>query len=569
MNFFKRLSPFYIPPATAKAGGLAILRERLLQSMLLSVSVLGILLMIGSANVVFLEPLYTLPAIYIYIPIYIITLITTLSRHLPYNFRATVLVHIVLILAIFELFENGYLGEVRIFLLGYVALTSVLLYLHNTIMAIIVSALMITCLGIYGANNPTPPIATLANLQKGTDWITSTFSFLGLAGIISGSIITIINGLNTNLKRQAELSHSLETERNVLEERVHERTRNMARRMVQLRTSAEISGTISAMSDPEGFFQQVVDLIKERFDLYYVGIFLLDSNRQYAVLRAGTGEPGKKMLAAGHQLVVGGTSMIGWSIANRKARIALDVGTEAVRFSNPNLPLTRSELALPIIAHDHVMGAVTIQSEQPNAFDENDISVLQSIADSLAIALENDQLFRETRQRLQEIRALNRDYLQRAWTETLDTYGELSYEYESPNTIEDRREANSVQVPLLLRDAVIGEVTLEINRSDLTDEEKAFVENITTQTAIALENARLLYETERRALQEQKLNELATRFSRALNIEEILRAAAQELGQLPAVAEVSVQLNPNVAPGKVPPNPSSFVGSGNGKERAG
>jgi GAF domain-containing protein len=568
MNLFKRLSPFYIPPATAKAGGLAILRERLLQTMLISVSILGTLLIIGSADVKFLEPLYSLPAIYIYIPIYIIILATTFSRNLPYNFRAAVLVHVVLILAIFELFENGYLGEVRLFLLGYVALTAVLLYVPNTIAAVVVSVLMLICLSIYGTNNPNPPIASLANLPKGTNWITSTFSFLGLAGLLSGSIVAIINGLNANLDRQAELSHSLETERNMLEERVHERTRSMARRMVQLRTSAEISGTISAMSDPEGFFQQVVELIKERFDLYYVGIFLLDSNRQYAVLRAGTGEPGKKMLAAGHQLPVGGTSMIGWCVANRKARIALDVGTEAVRFSNPNLPLTRSELALPIIAHDHVMGALTIQSEQPNAFDENDISVLQSIADSLAIALENDQLFRETRQRLEEIRALNRDYLQRAWTQTLDTYGELSYEYESPNTIEDRGQVNSVQVPLLLRDAVIGEVSLDIDRSDLTDEERAFIENITTQTAIALENARLLYETERRALQEQKLNELASRFSRALNIEEILRAAAQELGQLPAVAEVSVQLNPNTASGKVPPNPSSFVSGGNGKERA-
>ncbi len=569
MNFFKQLSPFYIPPATAKEGGLAILRERILQFMLIGVSILGILLIIGSANVVFLEPLYRLPAIYIYVPVYILTLITTLFRHIPYKLRAVVMVNIVFVLAIFELFDSGQLAEIRMFLLGYVALSAVLLTARDAVAAIIISALMVTGLGLYAVNNPNPPIASLANLIRGSSWITNTFSFIGLASVITGSIAMIIDGLDRNLKHQAELSRSLQSERDLLEERVDERTRAMARRLVQLRTSAEITGAISSMSDPEEFLQHFVDLIKERFDLYYVGIFLVDSNRQYAVLRAGTGEAGKRMLAAGHQLAVGSSSMIGWSIANRQARIALDVGAEAVRFSNPHLPLTRSELALPIIAHDHVLGAFTIQSELPEAFDENDISMLKSIADSLSIALENDQLFRETRQRLDEIRSLNREYLQRAWTESLETYGELAYEYESPTTAKEFEQAKSVQVPLLLRDTVIGEITLDIDRDSLTEEEKTFVENVTTQTAIALENARLLNETERRAVQEQKLNELATRFSRALNIEDILRAAAQELGQLPAVAEVSVQLNPNAPAAKGSANITGLTGgsSGNGKER--
>jgi GAF domain-containing protein len=274
------------------------------------------------------------------------------------------------------------------------------------------------------------------------------------------------------------------------------------------------------------------------------------------------------MLSEGHQLAVGGSSMIGWSIANRNSRIALDVGTEAVRFNNPNLPLTRSELALPIIAHDHVLGAMTIQSDQSNAFDESDISILQGIADSLAIALENDRLYHETRQRLDEIRTLNREYLQRAWAETLETYGELSYDYEAPNLFDNRKRGKEIQVPLLLRDEVIGEITLELDQASLSEDQKVFVENVTTQTAIALENARLLHETERRANQEQKLNELAARFSRALNIEEILRAAAQELGQLPAVSEVSVQLNPMSSPVRPNTGQTGFLGGGNGKERA-
>src|SRR5512139_1933099 len=107
MNFFRRISPFYIPPSTAQRGGLSILRERILQSMLIALTAFGMLLIIGSADVIYFEPLFHLPAIYLYIPVYSITLAITLARHLPYNLRAFALVHIIFILAAFELFENG------------------------------------------------------------------------------------------------------------------------------------------------------------------------------------------------------------------------------------------------------------------------------------------------------------------------------------------------------------------------------------------------------------------------------------------------------------------------------
>jgi GAF domain-containing protein len=123
-----------------------------------------------------------------------------------------------------------------------------------------------------------------------------------------------------------------------------------------------------------------------------------------------------------------------------------------------------------------------------------------------------------------------------------------------------------VEVPLILREEIIGTLTLEMDRDGLTADEQAFIENVNTQTAIALENARLLHETERRAAQEQRLNELAARFSRAQTIDEILRAAVQELGQLPAVAQVSVQLNPDTPMAHRSAAPGHSAGW-NGKER--
>ncbi|HIP88232.1 MAG TPA: GAF domain-containing protein, partial [Anaerolineales bacterium] len=178
------------------------------------------------------------------------------------------------------------------------------------------------------------------------------------------------------------------------------------RRAIQLQTAAEITRDATGILDVGQLISRAVELIRERFDLYYVGLFLVDGSGEWAVLRAGTGEAGRRMLAAGHRLKVNGESMIGWCIAHSEARIALDVGKEAVRFDNPLLPETRSEIALPLISRGRVIGAMTIQSAQPATFTEEDISVLQTMAGQLANAIENARLHENLRRHLMELSVL-------------------------------------------------------------------------------------------------------------------------------------------------------------------
>ncbi len=173
-------------------------------------------------------------------------------------------------------------------------------------------------------------------------------------------------------------------------------------RTAQLRASAEVGRAISTILDPQELLQRLVDLICERFGFYYAGVFLLDRDRRFAVLRAGRGEAGRALLDSGHRLEVGGQSMVGWVCANRQARIALDVGQDAVRLVNPLLPDTRSEIALPLRIGERVLGALDVQSVQEAAFDESSIAVLQGMADQIAIALENARLFAETQTALAE-----------------------------------------------------------------------------------------------------------------------------------------------------------------------
>ncbi|GAB4461404.1 MAG: hypothetical protein Kow0070_18930 [Anaerolineales bacterium] len=188
-----------------------------------------------------------------------------------------------------------------------------------------------------------------------------------------------------------------------------ELVKSMARRTVQLHTAADVARAASSILDIEELLSQAADLIQEHFDYYYVGVFLTDESGEWAVLRAATGEMGRQMRQMGHRLKVDETSMIGWCITHRQARIALDVGADAVRFANPFLPLTRSEIALPLIAHGSVIGAMTIQSDKPSAFSRVDVTALQAMADLVANAIENARLFTERAILNKELEAQNEE----------------------------------------------------------------------------------------------------------------------------------------------------------------
>lgn len=167
------------------------------------------------------------------------------------------------------------------------------------------------------------------------------------------------------------------------------------RRANLLTAAAEVSQNISQILNIDELLPKTVDIICEAYDFYYAGVFLVDGAGEFAVLRAGRGEPGRIMMENNHKLAVGGNSMIGAATALSEARISLDVDTEKVWYPNPVLPETRSEMALPLAVGEDVIGAVTVQSTQEAAFSDEDIASLQAMANQLAIALNNASQRRE------------------------------------------------------------------------------------------------------------------------------------------------------------------------------
>jgi signal transduction histidine kinase len=170
------------------------------------------------------------------------------------------------------------------------------------------------------------------------------------------------------------------------------------RRARLLQAANQVGQRISSIRNLKTLLSVTVDIICDEYGFHYAGIFLVDESDLWALLRAGRGEAGAAMLAEGHKLRVGGDSMVGTAISQRKARIALDVGEEGTHFKNPHLPDTLSEMALPLIIGDQVLGAVTVQSAEQNAFSADDIAALQTMANYLAVAIHNAQLLQELEQ---------------------------------------------------------------------------------------------------------------------------------------------------------------------------
>lgn len=351
-----------------------------------------------------------------------------------------------------------------------------------------------------------------------------------------------------------------------LEQRVAERTRELERRAVQLATAAEVSRAATSVLDPDELVRQTVDLIRDRFGFYYVGLFLLDEAKRWAVLRAGTGEAGRQMLEAGHRLQVGGESMVGWCTANAQARIALDVGEEAVRFDNPLLPETRSEMALPLISRGQVIGALDVQSTEVAAFSDEDIFVLQTMADQLAVAIDNARLLREVQSSLEEARAIHRHYLREAWegfTSLPETRLGCRYAKSGVTSSEeawlpvmtetvrqgdavtaaDRGEGVELAVPITLRGQTIGVLGLRRDEADdWTAEDIAVVQAVAEQVALTLENMRLFEEAQRRARREQIIREITTKMRSSTDLDTILQTTVQELAKVLGTSRTFVQL---------------------------
>jgi GAF domain-containing protein/HAMP domain-containing protein len=355
-----------------------------------------------------------------------------------------------------------------------------------------------------------------------------------------------------------------------LEQQVADRTRQLEQRSAYLEATAEVGRAAASMLDRQRLVQQVVELIRDRFDLYYVGLFLSDSDGEWAVLAAGTGEAGRMMLARGHRIQVG-QGMVGWSVAHGNWRVAEEAAADAVRLATPELPETRSEAALPLRSRGRTLGALTVQHTQPGAFDPDTMAVLQTMADQVAVALDNAALFAESEEALGVLRRAYGEVSRQSWRELAQARPDWGYRWRGSAQGDGRRaggelvpveagvegtpgdDDRSLAIPLKVRDEVIGVLGFRkrTGEANWTQEEIGLLETMTGQLEVALESARLYQDTQRRAAEEQLLGEVTARMRETLDVDTVLQTAIQEIGAALGLSRVEVRMGePRVSVGE-------------------
>jgi GAF domain-containing protein len=361
-----------------------------------------------------------------------------------------------------------------------------------------------------------------------------------------------------------DLSSQIQAMVKELEENVIERTRELESRATQLKAAADVSKAASSVRNLSELLQQTTKLINERFKYYHVGIFLLDDRKEYAILSASNSDGGRRMLEKRHRLKVDEHSIVGYVSQNLTARIALDVGQDAVYFDNPDLPSTRSEMALPLVASGQILGVIDVQSTEQSAFSDEDVVALQILADQIAIAIQNANLFSETEKALQASREVFGDVSREAWKKVLRNQPRIGYiatpsgtaqmnaETLEPNLAKSFNTGNVVTnsdgltltVPIKVRGQVIGGIRLK--KSDISDawnqDETNLALTLSDQLSGALESARLYRESQQRAVRETLVSDISARISSASRVDAILRETVQELGQTFGNATVSFQV---------------------------
>ena len=356
-----------------------------------------------------------------------------------------------------------------------------------------------------------------------------------------------------------------------LENRVLERTQDLekaneqtSRRAVQLQAITELGESIAQVQDLGELFPNAARLISERFGFYHVGIFLVDSDKEYAILQAANSEGGQQMLARGHRLKLG-TGIVGFAARSGQPRIALDVGADAVFFDNPDLPNTRSEVALPMKSRGEIMGVLDVQSTEAEAFSREDLQVLGALANQVSIALENARLLTETRAALAQVQEVYDEFTRAEWNRTNAQIQQSGFRYQSgriemldgvsqtPEIASALRDGKAVvrsdsqnaavTVPVKLRGEVIGVLQVDSNDPAKTwqESEITLMEAVAERAAFALENARLFQDARRRATKESVISEATARISGALNIENILQTTAEELERILGGSDVVIQ----------------------------
>ena len=393
----------------------------------------------------------------------------------------------------------------------------------------------------------------------------------GLLRMLVGRLTSYVKIAQQNEQAQIKANKELRTLQTNLEERISQRTNELSlrstelelanirnkRRAEQFEIISQILSSVRTFHSLDELLPRITDLISERFSFYHTGIFLNDSQQTFSILRAANSEGGQHMLTRGHRLLIGKQGIVGTVAATGEPRIAMDVGEDAIYFDNPDLPTTRSEMALPLKSGENIIGVLDVQSEREAAFDDEDIYVLSILADQVSIAIENSRLYDETQRSLTEVETLYRQYLRQAWDRVPKEQQLEGYQYKVGGVKPIQKEKiqlkpkpekqlQEIAIPIALRGESIGTLAVQIPKEEpVTADQMDVIKAVADRVAISVENARLFNETTKRAERERLVSEITTKIRNKTDPNQMIQVALSELKK--SLGATRVELVPHLA----------------------
>jgi GAF domain-containing protein len=345
-----------------------------------------------------------------------------------------------------------------------------------------------------------------------------------------------------------------------MEKQVETRTADLNRKTAQLQAAARVFREASIAEDLPSLLTQTVNSIAHYFDLYHIGIFLVDEPSDVLILRAASSSGGKKLVFDGYKLELGQSSAPGIAATeNRPVVIYKADRTPSFRIS-PELPLSQTEAAFPLTTRGKCFGVLDLQFSEHLPLSADDIGIFQSMADQISLAIQNARLVEESRTAAEQLSEALADNTRSVWSKRTEEQKRL-YRYTprglavlssaEAGSMVNERTAQTINIPVTLRGQSIGEIVLRRQGENAwSDADRSLAHEVSTQLGLALENSRLLQEAQQRTILEQTLSKLTTQLGRSIDTDTLLQTTVKELHKLPDVTEVSVFLSP-------PENPSS------------
>jgi len=540
---------------------LTALQQRLLNGMLYAAAVLGLPAVISGSLTAIRDGQLT--RILIFAVAYGFILIITFGRsRIPYTFRAVSLLTIALALGADSLRSTGLGGSGRIFFIAFAVIATLLFGLRGGLITLGIG-LLTTVVVAWGMSAGMLPITP--DVMASTDpssWLTGGVVFTLLTMMLVISLGILLRGLANAISHQHLLLQQLGAQQGQLEERVAERTSELRRQGLQLEATAEIARLTAETDDLDELMSRAIELVRGRFGFYHASIFLVDEIGSWAEVAASTGEAGQVLLTRRHRLAIGSASIIGWVTANRLPRVSPDVEADPFHFRNPALPDTRSEMAVPLMLGQRLIGALDVQSREPNAFDEANIRAIEAIASELAFAIDNSRLTEDRRRQLQRLETEVQERIRDSWIEyarattpsiihvgTGDaSTSEGAFQHidevtrQGQTSVSD--DGTEVVVPVRVRGETIAAIAArKAEPGEVWNEDDiALIESVAGQAALALETARQYGEEQRRVAELEVVNRVSQAASQLLRLETLLRMVGRQVYGVLHQTDVSIGL---------------------------